>query len=255
VVGESGKIGLASVADGPMPTATSSAPFYSQTSGTSDTFRCVTWNGSTFAALAFDGADLDVYTSTDGASWSNVATITGVDADTTCVQALGSTLVLLAFDGTDTVSYTSTDDGANWSGPNTVASGANLNRLASSGSQLVAGGASTTTYDSTDGSTWTSHTPGHSGNVAGFAWSPTLALWCMVTDLGEVYTSSDGASWSAGTTITDDVPLSICWSPTRSLFVSFSFNYAFRSADGATFVTDSDASLDGFSQADAVIGV
>lgn len=177
--------------------------------GTSGTFRQVASdrNGTVVGVLTTGSGQPPIFYSTDdGASWS-----THTPANNTfgalgvAYGAAGFVVVRARFSGgSDSVIVSAS--GTSWT---TVTTG-HVNhawyRVAYGGGKYLAIGinnsSQTRTMSSTDGTTWTLHTP--SGLPAGVSQAGVLTWWAglfafVPTSSGTIYTSSDGITWT-GTT-------------------------------------------------------
>src|ERR1700682_5493353 len=102
---------------------------------------------------------------------------------------------------------------------------------------------------SPDGITWTLRTSGvtFTANGGGIAYSPSLALWCVVgggPGAGGAITSPDGITWTSRTVgAATDQLTSVTWAPSLALFIACGYGTVsnapeiFTSPDGITWTS------------------
>ena len=185
------------------------------------------WVFGTFS----ESGTVDVYTSSDGVSWTAVASpfTAGVVVSTAVINCIGYNSSRFIAGGTsdnDHCIATSDNAGATWT---TRVTGFlyTCNALAYSpslGLWVAVGyfGGDSVETSSNNGTSWTAHsTPMDSGSDPpnAVAWSPALALFCAGTPTGKIYTSPDGVTWTlSGTPFTE--VFDIAWSGELGVFVA-----------------------------------
>lgn len=166
---------------GRISTSSDLVSWTSRTSGTTNSLRSVTANGTYYVAVGDSGTTLY---STDGVSWSNSSGATTNQLK--WVIWSGSIFVAVGASGTI---LTSTN-GTSWT-VQTSNTTVTINQVAWSGTEFVAcrnGGF----QRSTDGTTWTSVTA--TGNWVSVKWDGTQFI--ALTSTAVVATSADGTSWT-----------------------------------------------------------
>jgi len=192
-----------------------------------DLFLDVEWFAplNAFVALVQVGANQDIYTSTDGLSWTQLAyaPLNGR------LGASATRLVSVGWDYSGVAISTSTD-GTGWSQVYTSASGNSLQEVFWTGSRFIAVGSNGGIVTSSDGVSWTDRSSGVTSTLYGAAESP--AIMVAVGASGTIVTSEDGgANWAPQTSGTSYTLYSVTWTGAEFVAVGSS-GRAVRSTDG-----------------------
>lgn len=240
-------------------------------SGTSSTLSAVVWGNSQFVAVGLGGTILtspdgsvwtvrkhgpasealqgaafsgtryvvtsasaaQVYTSSDGISWTSHA-VPGGHA-LLSVAWTGTQFVAVGYGGTVLTS----PDGLTW----TVRSSGttqNLGCVAAAGTAIVAGGLNGTLISSPDGVTWTVRTSGTTAQITGLARSSTAFV--AVLNSGGVLTSPNGAAWTAHPAPIGHRLATVTWSGSQFVAVG-DFGSIVTSPDGVSWTNHSLSNL------------
>jgi hypothetical protein len=182
-----------------VPVTVTGMPVTSRTSDPATSLTGITWSGSQFVAVGFDGTGKSILTSPDGITWTSRTSGTlnflqGVTWSGTQFVAVGENgTILTSPDGIAWISRTSGTSnhlfGVTWSGTQSqfVAVGRNGNTITSPGTILT----------SPDGITWTPQNSGVFSSLFGVTWSGTQFVAVGAnTSLNTVLTSPDGVTWT-----------------------------------------------------------
>ena len=224
-------------------------PWTSRSWPASGFYSPIAYGNSTYSVIYHTGTSAGAtkaYTSTDGISWTQAATLSWANRCTSLVFANG---IFVAFTTTttsaaSTIIYTSTD-GATWTQralPNACISGKVLN------SKIVAyyGAANGYVYDSTDGVTWNSRLVAASMTTLDIDFNNNIycvmAATSALTSTRDCWTSPDLVTWTKRTAA---LPVLMMWRAVGSvggLFLASGYtsaaaatNIYATSSDGATW--------------------
>ena len=164
------------------------------TIGKSGNWKGLTWNGTIFCAVGYDGVNSMSATSSDGISW----TTSGVVTSTIQLSDVAYISGLFCACGLFTDKCLTSPDGLVWT-EQTLPSTANYYCIASNGSIFVLPKRGTTTvYYSSDGTSWSTGTLPSADAWEDIAWNGTK--FCAISSgTTTVITSSDGITWAAKT--------------------------------------------------------
>jgi hypothetical protein len=195
-----------------------------------------------FLAVGNTGA---MFKSSDGGSWTSVATAPAVNFNAT-LYALSQFMALGATGGVGNI-FRSTDL-VNWTPAATNPGiGQNLNALATNGSLVVAVGDNGTIQSSTDGVTWTTSTVVPTVNHLYSVAYAASGLWLVVGANGTLLTSVDGVNWVARSSATVNTLRSVAASAfsTGYLYVAVGLGgVVSKSTDGTNWTTQTLGSTD-----------
>jgi streptogramin lyase len=195
-----------------------------QISGTSNDLLGITWSGSTFVAVGWNGT---IMTSPDGASWTT--RISGTWNGLYDVTWSGSQFVAVGYDG----AILTSPDGVLWT---TQASGTSetLVSVTCSGSKCVAVGGGGIILMSPDGVNWTPQSSGMTGALSSITWSGSQFV--AVGIYGTILISPDGVNWATRASMTSNDVRSITW--WGSQFLAVGLNGTIQtSPDGVNWTT------------------
>lgn len=154
------------------------------TTGTTNTFNDVVFNGSIFVAVGAGGI---VFTSPDGVTWTSRTS--GVTSELKNVVWTGTKFVALQ---TFPIACISSADGITWGA--SVAVGTNTTALAAYGGGMVLFVSGVATYVSTnDGASWTTYAGGVA-NVFGLVYANNMFVASRSNAV--FYASANGSSWT-----------------------------------------------------------
>jgi hypothetical protein len=115
--------------------------------------------------------------------------------------------------------YSSDDGGFTWTARH--AGTDELRCVAWSGALFVAAGDNSKLFTSTDGITWTSRTPSISGtSTLSVTWSPSLSLWALSSNGGDINTSPDGITWTSRVIFAGGAASYVVWGAGPAVFVA-----------------------------------
>jgi hypothetical protein len=191
-------------------------------------FLDVTWfpPASAFVALASEGANQRIHTSTDGLTWTRGGHVP-------YSGALGASPGLLVNVGANVAGrgLATSPDGVTWT-PRTLPTSQSLEDVFWTGSQFVAVGSSGSIITSPDGVEWTARTSGSTAALSGVAASPIMTV--VVGASGTILTSLDGATWESRASGTRTGLRAVAWTGKEFVAVG-SGGTAVRSVDGASW--------------------
>jgi hypothetical protein len=193
-----------------------------------DIFLDVEWfaGAQRFVALAVQGANERIHTSSDGVTWTAGAYAPydrGLGASPTLLVNVGASL--------SGRGLATSMDGVTWT-TRTVPSTQILQDAFWTGSQFIAVGNAGTIITSPDGASWTLRTSGTSAVLRGAAASPALTV--VVGDSGTILTSRDGAAWELHPSGVQATLSQVVWTGGEFVAVG-SAGRVLRSTDGTSW--------------------
>jgi len=175
-----------------VPVAVNGMPVTSGTSDPATPLTGITWSGSQFVAVGFNGSGKSILTSPDGITWTSQSS--GTLKFLQGVTWSGTQFVAVGENGTILTS----PDGMAWTS-RTSGTSNHLFGVTWSGTQFVAvGGPPSTILTSPDGIAWTSRNSGVFSSLFGVTWSGTqfVAVGNVNIALNTILTSPDGVTWT-----------------------------------------------------------
>lgn len=164
---------------------------WSSKTSAATSIRSAVARSSGFTMISAASPDTNVYFSSDGEGWAQVATIATFSGNGI---AYGGG-VYVAVDGSGYVS--TSNDGIIWSARVLVASGQGFGSVTYGNSLFVAVGTAGIIYTSPDGSVWTSRTSGVGTILFDVAYRNSTFI--ALGNAGVILTSSDGIAWTPRT--------------------------------------------------------
>lgn len=221
------------------------AHWSSGTLATANNMVDVDWNGSIFAAIAFNGSTSNqVQTSSDGVSWTNQSNPTLRGWEKIRWSSDLSLWAAVASNGTTSDSIMTSTNATTWT--NRSVSTARLWRALCAGSGcFVALDFNSAHYlISTNGTTWTEGSSAAAG-ACDVAYSPTLNLYACASasNIIQVGTPSGGSiSWSSVSPATGGTWFGMHWDSLNSQFVACDTSgHVAVSSNGSTWTVHSPA--------------
>lgn len=161
-------------------------------------------NGPVMVAVGNAGTnDANAYYTHDGVAWTGIAHNLGAGDTPGCVAWVPFLSKFVVVGSTSTIRTSTSPDGITWSPVVGAGAGTGFGSIAVGSSVVVvAGSAGTTVQWTTNGTSWTSVTPGVV-STKGVIWHAAAGLFVLTgsggTTANAIYTSPDGNTWTART--------------------------------------------------------
>lgn len=185
---------------------------------------------------------------------SSIAASSTLRAISAAASSSFSQFITVGSNGAAPCAILASPDGLSWTtatavGTSTTAFGVAVNSAGTLAVVIMNGASGQNVQTSPDTVTWTLRTSNITlgSQLGGVAYSPSLALWCIVGGVGgaaAVATSPDGVTWTARTLgAAADQMVSVCWAPSIALFIAVGYNTGtnapevYTSADGTTWTS------------------
>lgn len=152
-----------------------------------------------------------LFTNNSGSAWNDAVFLPSRNRIVAITTAVGNNNNGIA---------TSDDGGKTWIGRHNGVTGQYKIAYSPSLDIVVIVGNGITEWSADGGVTWTAGTLAEANNMRGVDWSPSLGLFCAVSNSGThtVQTSTDGKNWSVQTSLTNQGMEDIAWDKTAALF-------------------------------------